>query len=91
MANDEKKSELLFEIRGLIEHTHDADGACRTESHGSNCGRTQQVREALERGEMPPPAGSYEATRCGPPRVNSDAYRAGWAMIFGQKQTVGSA
>jgi len=32
-----------------------------------------------------------EPTRSGPPQVVSDAYRAGWDLIFGSKVTTGSS
>ena len=69
----------------LIEHLHDKDGACRNEVHGPTCPRTQWAVADLERRE------ASSRTTSGPAQVSTDAYRAGWQMIFGGSTPVGSA
>lgn len=74
-----------------VEHWTAPDGTTYTESHGPSCARTQQIVDAVERGERLPPPGTPTAARCGPAMVNSDAFRDGWEGIFGKKLVVGEA
>lgn len=77
----------------LIEQVEQPDGTTRLEVHGRDCARTAEVHDAALRGEEPPHPHSPSAARCGPAKVTSDAYRAGWDAINwgGKRKEVGQA
>lgn len=87
------KDEMPFGVPGIVEHVADSNGNCRLDVHGPACERTREVAEALAKGEMPPHPDASRAARCGPAKVASDAYRAGWDAINwgGKKVPVGEA
>lgn len=88
-----KTDETPFGIPGVVELIGSSDGSCRVQTHGPHCRRTQQVAEAVESGSEIPHPDSPHAARCGPAKITSDAYRAGWDAInwSGKKTTVGQA
>lgn len=89
MGDDKKIPDSL--PMGLIEEVQNPDGTREVTIHGADCARTKQVYDAVRRGDEPPAPWERTAARCGPARVNSDAYRSGWETIFGKKVEAGQA
>ena len=87
-----KTNEFPFGIGGVVEEVYAAGGR-RLDVYGPTCERTRQVAEAFERGEAPPHPDDPRAARCGPARVTTEAYRAGWDAInwSGRRKEVGQA
>lgn len=86
MSDDEKKPEPELPLIEAVE----TDKGTYVTVHGPKCGRTQEIKHALETGEPPRPP--WESTACkGPAKVNSKAYRDNYDSIFGKKLPRGEA
>lgn len=86
--NDDDDGPKIGGVVDLVQSS--ADGSWSAQVHGPGCERTRGVKAALRAGQAPPHPNASQA-RCGPVKVNSEAFRTGWEGIFGKKPEVGLA